>query len=119
MNQLATTKMSSKGQIVIPEHIRQKMGLNTGDQFLVVAENDVVILKSIAPPSTKEFKNLISKARKTAKQAGLTKTDVKAEEKKTTFADLGLSDKLLKAVEKKGFIHPSPIQEFPDRYSVS
>ena len=39
-----------------------------------------------------------------------TKTGAKTEEKKITFADLGLSDKLLKAVEKKGFAHPSPIQ---------
>ena len=40
-------------------------------------------------------------------------TDIKkteTEAKKTTFADLGLSDKLLSAVEKKGFTHPSPIQ---------
>lgn len=40
-------------------------------------------------------------------------TDIKkteTEAKKTTFADLGLSDKLLKAIEKKGFTHPSPIQ---------
>ena len=42
-----------------------------------------------------------------------TKTDAKvakAEEKKITFADLGLSDKLLKAIEKKGYEYPSPIQ---------
>ena len=39
-----------------------------------------------------------------------TKTEVKVEEKKITFADLGLSDKLLKAIEKKGYEFPSAIQ---------
>ncbi|MCH8518199.1 DEAD/DEAH box helicase [Candidatus Gracilibacteria bacterium] len=31
-------------------------------------------------------------------------------EQTTTFRDLGLSEKLLEAIEKKGYIHPSPIQ---------
>lgn len=31
-------------------------------------------------------------------------------ENKTTFADLGLSEKMLKSIEKKGYQHPSPVQ---------
>jgi len=31
-------------------------------------------------------------------------------EQTTTFRDLGLSEKLLEAIEKKGYMHPSPIQ---------
>lgn len=34
----------------------------------------------------------------------------KTEEKKITFADLGLSDKMLAAITKKGYTHPSPVQ---------
>jgi hypothetical protein len=30
---------------------------------------------------------------------------------RTTFADLGLSDELLRAVSESGYIHPTPIQE--------
>ena len=78
MSTLSTTRMSSKGQIVIPEEIRIAMGLNEGYQFIAVAENDVVILKRISQPSIKEFSGLISKARKQARQAGLTKKDVTA-----------------------------------------
>ena len=44
-----TTKMSSRGQVVIPEEIRNRLGLKTGDRFLVIADNDVVILKSFNP----------------------------------------------------------------------
>ncbi|WP_082160420.1 AbrB/MazE/SpoVT family DNA-binding domain-containing protein [Candidatus Coxiella mudrowiae] len=62
--QLATTKMSSRGQIVIPEEIREQLGLETGTKFVVIAENDTVVLKTITPPSKKELKALLSKVRK-------------------------------------------------------
>ena len=77
MANLATTKMSSKGQVVIPEVIRKRLNLKTGTQFVVVGDNDVVILKNITPPSIAEFDELIAKARKTGKQAGLKKNDIK------------------------------------------
>ena len=78
MAPLATTKMSSKGQIVIPEDIRKRLGLKPGAQFVVVGQNDVVILKTITQPSMNEFEQLISEARKQAKKAGMKKTDITA-----------------------------------------
>ena len=78
MAPLATTKMSSKGQIVIPENIRKRLGLKPGAQFVVVGQNDVVILKMITQPSMNEFDQLISEARKQAKKTGLKKTDITA-----------------------------------------
>jgi len=76
MSQVATTKLSSRGQVVIPEDIRDKMKLHVGDQFLVLAEKDVVILKIVSRPSMDEYKTLITKVRKSAKAAGLTKESV-------------------------------------------
>ena len=76
MAPLSTTKMSSKGQIVIPEDIRKRLGLKTGAQFIVVGKNDVVILKSIAQPSMTEFDQLISDARKQARKVGMKKSDI-------------------------------------------
>ena len=73
---LATTKMSSKGQVVIPEAIRKRLGLENGSQFVVLGENDTVILKTIATPSKKELSGLLAKARKAAKAAGLKQKDV-------------------------------------------
>jgi AbrB family looped-hinge helix DNA binding protein len=73
---IATTKMSSKGQVVIPEAIRLRLGLENGCQFLVVGEKDAVILKTISAPSKKEFASLLSKARKTAKKAELKPSDI-------------------------------------------
>ena len=68
--------MSSKGQVVIPENIRKKLNLKAGAQFVVIGENDIVILKSISPPSLDEFDSLIAKARKQGKQAGIKKSDI-------------------------------------------
>ena len=77
MKTVATTKMSSKGQVVIPENIRKDLGLKAGSKFVVVGEKDVVILKSITPPSMKDFDSLITKARKQARGAGLKHSDIK------------------------------------------
>jgi AbrB family looped-hinge helix DNA binding protein len=76
MANLATTKMSSKGQVVIPEDIRKRLKLKAGSQFVVVGENDVVILKSISPPSMSEFDTLIAEARRQGKEAGLKQSDI-------------------------------------------
>ena len=72
----STTKMSSKGQVVIPEAIRKRLGLEPGDQFVVVAGKDAVILKAIAAPTMDEFDELLSEARRQARQAGLKGSDV-------------------------------------------
>ena len=76
MATIETTKMSSKGQIVIPEEIRKKLGLKTGDKFLVMGDKDVLILKTISTPSMDEFDELIKEARKQAKAAGMKRSDV-------------------------------------------
>jgi len=76
MVNMATTKMSSKGQVVIPEDIRKRLNLRVGSQFVVVGEKDVVIFKSISQPSMDEFDKLIAKVRKQAKDEGLKRSDV-------------------------------------------
>ena len=76
MKTIATTKMSSKGQVVIPEDIRESLGLKPGTQFVVVGESERVILKSITPPSMKNFDDLIKKARIQAHSAGMKKSDI-------------------------------------------
>lgn len=77
MVDISTTKMSSKGQVVIPEAIRKKLGLKSGDQFVVTGDKDVVILKSISPPSLDEFDDLIADARRQAGKTGMKRSDIK------------------------------------------
>lgn len=74
----ATTKLSSKGQVVIPEEVRRTLGLNEGDQFLVIGQGDAVILKTITPPKIEEFQELLSKARAEGRKARIGKADLKS-----------------------------------------
>ena len=78
MPNVATTRMSSKGQVVIPEDIRKQLRLKAGSQFVVLGKDDVVILKAISPPAMEEFGSLITAARKQAKQTGMKRSDVVA-----------------------------------------
>ena len=50
------TKLSTKGQIVIPEKIRE--GIETGTAFTVTRKDDLIILKSIKGLNEKEKKEL-------------------------------------------------------------
>lgn len=76
MSLLATTRMSSKGQVVIPEEIRDRLHLAAGSQFVVIGEGDAIIFKTLTAPSMKDFDGLIKKARKQAKTAGITPSDI-------------------------------------------
>ena len=72
----STTKLSTRGQVVIPEEIRNRLGLQPGEQFVVIGEGDVVVLKSIKPPKLEELKPLLDKVQAAAKAAGVTAEDV-------------------------------------------
>ncbi len=76
MDPFTTTKMSSKGQVVIPEEIRRRLGLEPGTRFIVIGDKEVVILKKLTPPSMEEFDELITEARRQAKLAGMKEADI-------------------------------------------
>jgi AbrB family looped-hinge helix DNA binding protein len=76
MEKFATTRLSSKGQVVIPEIIRNKLNLSAGTEFIVIGEGDVLILKSITPPDFESFEKLINRARSEAKDVGLSRADI-------------------------------------------
>ena len=70
--------MSSRGQVVIPEEIRDRLGLKAGSQFVVVGDKDTVILKAISPPSMEGFDDLIAEARRLSRRAGMKRSDINA-----------------------------------------
>ncbi len=74
----STTRMSSKGQVVIPEAIRSRLGLEPGTQFVVVADNDAIILKEVEAPSMDKFEDLLNEARRQARKIGLKRSDIAA-----------------------------------------
>ena len=78
MDDVTTTKLSSKGQVVIPEAVRRRLGLQPGTEFVVLGEDDTVVLKPITAPSMREFDAIIARARQAARQAGLRQSDIAA-----------------------------------------
>ena len=60
---VATTRLSSKGQVVIPEAVRRDLALKPGAEFVVVGKGDVVILKAIAPPALEQFDDIPGQSR--------------------------------------------------------
>lgn len=72
----STTKMTSKGQVVIPEDIRDYMELESGTKFVVVAVGDSIIFKKIQPIPEEDIKELLAESRKVAKKYNFKKYDL-------------------------------------------
>ena len=76
MESYEITKLSSKGQIVLPQAVRKRLKLGAGMQFMVLGDGDMVILKRLEPPAKNDFKRFIKQSRLYAKRAGLTAFDI-------------------------------------------
>lgn len=76
MSVLATTRMSSKGQIVIPEELRRAFGWDSGTSFIVVGRPDAIMLQPVTMPDMARFDDLITEGRRQAKAAGMRVGDV-------------------------------------------
>ena len=74
---LETTRLSSKGQVVLPLAIRRKLHLSNGEKFAVMGERDTVILKKIAAPPLSEIRRLLQESRQYARQVRLKPSDVR------------------------------------------
>lgn len=72
----ATTRLSSKGQVVIPENLRRELGLEPGAEFVVLGKGDAIVLQLVRPPKMSEVQGLLAKARRQAKVAGMKRRDV-------------------------------------------
>lgn len=68
------TKLSSRGQVVIPKELRE--GFKDGTPFAVVRDEDAIILKRIRIPGIEEFEVLVDKSIKVAKKLKLKEEDV-------------------------------------------
>ena len=77
MPTVATTRLSSKGQVVIPEDVRKALGLEVGAQFVVMGDGDTILLKRISVPSKSELRLMLGRIRSQARRSGLKPSDVK------------------------------------------
>jgi AbrB family looped-hinge helix DNA binding protein len=76
MKNVDFTRLSSKGQIVVPRRIRERLRLADGEIFLIFGTDDTLVLKRVQEPSLAEFNGILARARKLAKAKGLTKKDL-------------------------------------------
>ena len=75
-----TVKMSAKGQIVIPQQIREELNANEGSMFAVIGSKDSVILKKIETPSKedliRDLERIAKEGRKRAERLGIKESGV-------------------------------------------
>jgi AbrB family looped-hinge helix DNA binding protein len=76
MENIDFTRLSSKGQIVVPRRIRERLRLADGEIFLIFGADDTLVLKRVQEPSPAEFKRILIRARKLAKERGLSPKDL-------------------------------------------
>ncbi len=75
-----TIKMSSRGQIVIPQDIREELKASEGTIFSIVSAKDAIILKKISTPSKedliREIGAIALEGRKRAEKLGIKESDI-------------------------------------------
>jgi len=69
----ATTRVSSKGQVVIPESVRKAANVREGEELLVVAIGDTIVMKKL---SAVTFEEVARPIWGTVKAMGLTGEDL-------------------------------------------
>ncbi len=76
-----TVKMSTKGQIVIPQGIREEMKADEGTVFSIVSMEDTIILKKMKKPSKEELlrklDDISKRMQKKLEARGFTEEDFK------------------------------------------
>ena len=76
MGEVMLTRLSSKGQIVIPKALRELMGIKEGEVFAMFGEDDTIILKRVDLPSDEDFERLLKWGSQYAKKKGIKRRDV-------------------------------------------
>ena len=78
--EVETTKMSSRGQVVIPQDLREELGIEEGTVFAVMGSRDTLILKKLEKPSKesliKDLKTIAKEGRKRAEVKGIKESDI-------------------------------------------
>ncbi|HLC57583.1 MAG TPA: AbrB/MazE/SpoVT family DNA-binding domain-containing protein [Candidatus Nanoarchaeia archaeon] len=77
---LEVVNLSSKGQLVIPKDMREEMGLNPRDKFVMVNDKEAIILKRIKEDDVKSrMISLMKYFTNEFKKAGVTPDDLTKE----------------------------------------
>ena len=83
MENIEITSVSSRGQVVIPQNLRDKMKIHAGEKFAVIGEEDTIILKKLEMPSFSGINQLLKKTREFAKKKEIKGHDIEDTIKQT------------------------------------
>ena len=83
MENIEITSVSSRGQVVIPQSLRDRMKIRTGEKFVVIGEDNTIVLKKLEMPSFSGIDKLLKKTRDFAKKKGIKESDVEKAIKQT------------------------------------
>ena len=56
--EIELTRVSSKGQVVIPQRVREKLKIKEGETLAVSSEGDIVVLKKIINPLEEDLETI-------------------------------------------------------------
>ena len=71
------TRLSEKGQVVIPTEIRKDMHLKEGERFIVTGVDDTIILRKLELPKERlRLIELLHRSRKKARRSGFSDKEV-------------------------------------------
>ncbi len=73
---LDVTSVSTKGQVVIPNKIRENMHLEPGTKLIVIQDGDNILLKPIKTPKKNQFEKIIALGDKVREEIGLKGKDI-------------------------------------------
>ncbi len=83
MENIEITSVSSRGQVVIPQNIRDKLKIREGEKFVVIGGDNTIVLKKLEMPSFKGVDKLLKKTREFAKNKGIKESDIEEAVKNT------------------------------------
>jgi len=71
------TRLSQKGQVVIPNAVRKQLGLKEGMKFLVVGVEDTIVLRRLEMSQERSrLKSLLQESRKKAQKVGFNDREI-------------------------------------------
>ena len=76
MKDVEFTKLSSKGQVVIPADIRGELRLESGTPFAVSVQDSTILLKKVELPEIKSWDEVTKPFRDAARKARFTEAEL-------------------------------------------
>ncbi|MBI5392824.1 AbrB/MazE/SpoVT family DNA-binding domain-containing protein [Candidatus Woesearchaeota archaeon] len=73
---LEIATIGERGQIVIPQSLRDDLHIDKGDKFMIIKKGDIIIFKKLREPTKQEFAQMLKKAHESAEKHSLTEKDL-------------------------------------------